>query len=201
VLALTHEILPKALTAFQARYPAVRVRIEALHSPQIVSSLLLHAADIGFAFNPPTHPNIVPTPLASTRMRCAVPRSMSSKAMIRKGAATLQELARLPIVALDGQVPLGSVVSQACQESGVGLRSAFTVQTYHAALAIAHHGLAVALVDGCTALSAIPDKVAVIDLEPAIPVHLCSLRQQHQSDSVAARFLLGCMKKAMAVLR
>ena len=72
-----------------------------------------------------------------------------------------------------------------------------TVQTYHAALAMAHHGLGVALVDGCTARSADTSKVDVLTLEPHIPVPIRALRFTGRPDSVAVRGITRCMQQAI----
>ena len=52
VLALSYEVLPRALKKFREQHPAVAVTVESLHSPQIMSALLLQEADVGFAFSP-----------------------------------------------------------------------------------------------------------------------------------------------------
>ena len=82
----------------------------------------------------------------------------------------------MPAIGLGALDPIGRVLSQACRETSVGLNFDITAQTYHSALALAHHGPGVALVDTCTAASADVSRVDVLDLEPLIPVpfrHFC----------------------------
>jgi DNA-binding transcriptional LysR family regulator len=146
-MALTHEILPRALTAFRAKQPAVAVRVEALHSPQIVSALLLRSADIGFAFTPAAHPALSLQPLADAALVCVAPRGLLSAARRRAGRIALNDLAGLPAVAIDSADPIGLIIAQACRDTQIGLENAITVQTYHAALAMAHHGLGIAILD------------------------------------------------------
>jgi DNA-binding transcriptional LysR family regulator len=64
VLALSYEILPPALKMFRAQHPKVVVTIESLHSPQIVSSLVLQEADVGYVFSVGGHPSLEPQHLA-----------------------------------------------------------------------------------------------------------------------------------------
>lgn len=197
VMALTHEVLPRALVAFRARHPAVAIRVEALHTPQIVSALLLREADIGFAFSALPHAGLVNEPVADSRMVCVAPRGLLPATLVKAGRLSLPDLADVPVIALDGRDPLGLGVAQACREAGVGLQAVVTVQTYHAALAMAHHGLGAALVDGCTALSADSAKVDRLALAPALPVPVRVLRAEQAGESVPMRTLLACVRQVL----
>ena len=116
----------------------------------------------------------------------------------KSGVAHLADLADTPVVRLDVRDPIGTVVSHACREAGVGLQTAITVQTYHAALALAHHGHAVAVVDTCTAASADRSKVDVLALAPHIAVPIKSLRTVNRPSSLLASAMTQCMRQAVA---
>ncbi len=197
VMALTHEVLPRALVAFRRRHPAVGLRVEALHTPQIVSALLLREADIGFAFSALPQAGLVHDAVAESRMVCVAPRGLLPPALVRAGTLSLADLAGVPAIALDGRDPLGLGVAQACREAGVGLQAVVTVQTYHAALAMAHHGLGAALVDGCTALSADPARVDCLPLAPLLPVPVRALRAADAAESVPVRTLVACVGQVL----
>jgi DNA-binding transcriptional LysR family regulator len=198
VLALSYEVLPRALKTFRQKHPGIAVTVESLHSPQIMSALLLQEADVGFAFSPAVHPSLTQETLADSRMVCIAPKGMLPRALVRNGSAALHDLVNLPVVGLDSRDPVGTSLSQACRQAGVGFQQAVvTVQTYHAALAMAHHGLGVALVDGCTASSADRAKVDVLTLEPHIPVPIRALRFADKPDSVAVRGITRCMREAI----
>ena len=197
VLALSHEVVPRALAAFHARHPDVQVTIDALHSPQIVSALALQEADVGFVFTAPAHPSLVQETLAQGRMACVAPRGLLPQALVRARAAGLADLVHTPIVRLPGTDPLGAMLNLACREADVGLTAAFTVQTYHAALALAHHGLGVALVDACTAASADRARVDVLALEPRMPVPVKMLRMANRPASLLAGAMARCMQEAV----
>lgn len=197
VLALSYEVLPRALKRFREKHPGVAVTVESLHSPQIMSALLLQEADVGFAFSPAVHPSLTQESLADSRMACIAPKGMLPRALLRNGSVALHDLVKLPVVGLDSRDPVGTSLSQACRQAGVGFQAVVTVQTYHAALAMAHHGLGVALVDGCTAKSADLEKVDVLTLEPLIPVPIRALRFAGRPDSVAVRSITRFMREAV----
>lgn len=198
VLALSYEVLPRALRKFRAMHPDVVVTIEALHSPQIISALVLQEADVGFVFSSVAHPSLAQEHLADGHMVCVAPKGMLPAAVLQAGTVHLTDLADSPVVRLDVRDPIGTVISHACREAGVGLQTAFTVQTYHAALALAHHGLAIALVDTCTAASADRTRVDVLALAPHIPVPINALRTINRPGSLLAGAMVQCMSQAVA---
>ncbi|RYX91289.1 MAG: LysR family transcriptional regulator [Comamonadaceae bacterium] len=197
VLALSQEVMPRALTLFRKKHPDVAVTMEALHSPQIVSALALQEADIGFLFSAVSHPAIVQEHLADRRMMCVAPRGMLSARQVKAGSVKLADLTKTPVISLDVRDPLGTVLSQVCRDAGIGLQSALSVQTYHVALAMAHHGLGVALLDGCTVASADRSKVDVLELEPHIPVRVTALRPVKKAQSQLTKAMTRCVVLAL----
>ena len=197
VLALSYDILPRALARFKKKHPDIVVSVEALHSPQIISSLMLQEADVGFVFSTLSHPSLTHEPLAECAMVCVVPKGLLPVRKLRQAQLSLADLVDVPVINLDARDPVGTRLSQACREAGVGLNSYVTVQTYHAALAMAHHGLGVALVDACTAVSADRSKVDVLALEPAIAVPVQALRLADKPGSVLVRAITEEMQQAI----
>jgi DNA-binding transcriptional LysR family regulator len=197
VLALSYEIIPRALKSFRVQHPQVRVTVDALHSPQIISALVLQEADLGLVFSSVAHPSLEQQSLAQGRMMCIAPKGLLSSAVVKKGAVALQDLADQPVIGLDVRDPVGTHLSHACREAGVGLQSVVTVQTYHAALALAHHGIGIALVDSCTAVSADASKVLVLPLMPEITVPIHALRPVHRPSSLLAQAMSRCVQQAL----
>ncbi|QNP47300.1 LysR substrate-binding domain-containing protein [Diaphorobacter aerolatus] len=198
VFALSREVLPRAVAGFRQKYPEVQVNVQALHTPQVVTALLLQEGDVGFVISSVRQPALEHESLAEVDMFCALPRGLLPASRMRGGEAlALEELAGLPVVALDGKDPLGIRIQQACRDHGVGLSPVVTVQTYHAALSMAEYGLGVAIVDGCTAMSADLDKVHVVPLRPQITVAVNALRLAQRPGSVLARAMTQEMRRAL----
>ena len=197
VLALSYEILPLALKKFRAKHPNVVVTIGSLHSVQIISALVLQEADVGFVFSTIAHPSLEQQHLAEGRMVCIAPKGMLATKLVKQGVVSLVDLVDTPVISLDVRDPVGITLNQACREVGVGFQSVGTVQTYHSALALAHHGLGVALVDTCTAISADRRKVDVLALEPQIAVPIKSLRPIDRPSSLLASAMTHYMQQAV----
>ena len=76
VLELSYEILPHAIKLFRVKHPDVAITTEALHSPQIVATLVLQEADVSFLFSSVLHSALAQEHLANGRMVCIAPKSM-----------------------------------------------------------------------------------------------------------------------------
>jgi DNA-binding transcriptional LysR family regulator len=74
VFALSREVLPRAVAGFRRRHPQVQVHVQALHTPQVVSALLLQEADVGFVISSAGQPALEHELLAEVDMFCVCPR-------------------------------------------------------------------------------------------------------------------------------
>jgi DNA-binding transcriptional LysR family regulator len=197
VLALSYEAMPRAMSLFRQRHPSLVVHHQALHSHQIIAALVRQEADVGYAFSAVPHPALTQDLLGNRHVVCVVPKGMLPPRVARSGMVTLAQLSGLPVIALDGQDPLGMLLANALRDQGAGLDIVMTVQTYHVALALAHHGVAVALVEACTAASADRGRVDVLRLEPSISVPVHALRPSARPNSQTIRFFTRCMQQAL----
>jgi DNA-binding transcriptional LysR family regulator len=136
--------------------------------------------------------------LARVPMVCVVPKGMLPPFKLRAGSLSLDDLTGVPTISLDAQDPVGMLLSQLARESSAGLNHYVTVQTYHTALAMAHHGLGVAMVDGCTALSADTSKVDVLPLAPGLQVPVNAIRAVSQPQSLLVKAITREMQKVLA---
>ncbi len=197
VFALSREVLPRAVAGFRQKYPQVQVNVQALHTPQVVSALMLQEADVGFVISSVRQPALEHESLAEVDMQCVIPKGLLPRSRVKANGFELADLADVPLVALDGKDPLGTRINQACREHGVGLSPVVTVQTYHAALSMAEYGLGAAIVDGCTATSADRSKVHVVPLLPRIAVGVNALHLAQRPGSVLARAMTQEMRRAL----
>lgn len=197
VLALAYDVLPKALLFFHERYPSVHVVVSALHSSQIMSAMVLQEADVGFAFGGGSHPALAHTVMGHSRIVCAVPKNLMLSLTLNATRIQLPDLVSLPLVGLAVRDPLGMCLAQVCREAGIRWTPRVTVQTYHAALAMAHHGVGIALIDSVTAAAADLERVAIVPLFPALTLPIQVMNANAQPLSLTAKTLIRCMEKAL----
>lgn len=202
ILTLGHEVLPRALALFRAKFPKVRVQFESLHSPQIVSSLALQEADVGFVFGGQTHPALQRESLADAWLVCIAKKGSLPPALLRRGVVTPTELEKLPVIGLPAGDPLGTLLGSWMLTSGDGAENAMpttavSVQTYHAALSLARHGHGVAVVDACTALSGNADTVDMLPIAPSVSVPVHALRPAGRAASVPVQAFTRAVQKVL----
>lgn len=196
-LALSHEAMPRAMRLFHQKYPGVVVHHQALHSPQIVSSLVLQEADLGYVFGGAPHPALQQELLGERLVVCVAPKGLFTAEELAAGVVRLADLSGRPMVALDARDPLGITLGQVLRTHEVELNATMTVQTYHAALAMAQHGLGLTLVESCTAASADRGRVDVLAVDPPIPTTIHALRPAACPNSLIARCFTQCFKQAL----
>ena len=198
ILALSHEVLPRAVKLFQAKYPRVNIRFKAMHSPEILGALALQEADVGFIVSPKStqaHPALVHEEVVKANLMCIAPKGTLRAKHLKDGHIELKDLKTLTMIGLDSDGPLGIAIHQACEQNNISLDTSLTVQTYHAALALAEHGLGVAIVDSFTALSANLGKVDVVAIAPSINLSLTALRPATKSNSVIVRAFIKSVQQ------
>lgn len=200
VPSLGQEVFPHAVQLWREQHPGVLLQHRTLHTPQILAALALQEADAGYAFNAPPHPALAQERLAERPMACVAPRGLLPAAALRAGAIGLQALAGLPLIALDGGDPLGTLLERRLREQDTLARPVMTVQTYHVALALAERGVGVALVEGCTAAAADRSRVDVLPLSPPIGASVHALWASTRPPSLAAQAFTRCMRQALQQL-
>lgn len=197
VLALSYEVFPAAVQRFRAQHPSVVIHHAALHSPQIVDALVLQEADVGFLFGAPSHPALTEECLASQTLVCVVPKGLLSPAQSVAGVLGVRDLVGLPVIGLDARDPMGRMLAHALGDTDPELHPVMVVQTYHVALALAHHGVGVAIVEACTAQSADGNRVEVLAFEPAVQTFVHALRPSARPHSQLVRAFTDCMRQAL----
>lgn len=199
-LTLTRRILPLAIELFRQDFAGVLISVSALHSSEIVKSLALQEADIGLAFYDVAHPALESEPLVEGEILCAAPKGVLPGRLVKQGTVSLADLSGQQVIGINVRDPMGAALSRACREAGVGLQPDIVVQTYHAALSLAEHGLGIALVDSFTAVSAAAGMVDVLRLAPRIPARMVALRPRGLPTSLAAQSFVRCVRQAAASL-
>ena len=100
-MALSYEILPHAIKLFRVKHANVPISIRALHTPQIVSALALHEADVGFLFSPlpgAAHSGLAHEQLADGHMVCISPKGLLSARLLKRGSVKLADLTKLSVI-------------------------------------------------------------------------------------------------------
>lgn len=186
---LAHTLLPKVIPAWHKRYPSTACELATHHTRELVESLLLHEADIGFSLQDPKHPGLRVQALAQGRMLVIAGQNYWSAEALQQ-PMTMEELSDLPLIGLDSRDALGGQLTHHLSEASAAPRIEIRVQTYHLARSLVEAGMGLAIVDPFTAYSGIDGALQVRELRPPIPVNLFALSRADGRLSASATWLL-----------
>jgi DNA-binding transcriptional LysR family regulator len=186
--------LPAALRHFRARHGGLPLSVRTLHSREIAQALALREADIGIVYGrapalgpaPGMTMGLESVPLATGRLVC-----VSRRRVGRAASVTLPDLAREPLVRIDGRDPLGALLAEEAQRAGLAATGEIVVQTHHTALVLAEEGFGPAVVDSFTAAAARRADLVVQPLRPEIPVGLFALLSPAPPGAQARRLAMA----------
>jgi DNA-binding transcriptional LysR family regulator len=187
VPGLALEALPTALGRWSDKHPKVCISLRTLHSRQIAESLALREADVGFAFEPSSHPALQDDIIAQGHMVCVgedVPAP----------SVTIEALAARPVIDLDPADPLGRLLHLAWDAHEVEPQARVRAYSYHAAVELSAHGFGWALLDNYTAAYAQRHpKLRTVPVTPEIPVGVHALRLRESPSSAPVDHLVENM--------
>jgi DNA-binding transcriptional LysR family regulator len=207
VPSLAVDYLPQAVAAVRAKFKKARVAIRTLHSREVGAALVLREADIGFTFDAPDHPALTAQALASgAAVAVGQERQLTGHAEL-----PLARLAKLPLIDLDDDDPVGRPLHRALQVHDLRPDAAIAVRSYHSALALARLGMGVAVVDPFSARAALrvaspaasraaksnSTELLAVPLAPAIPVAVHAVRVADNPSSLLAAQLSEALKAAL----
>lgn len=198
VLAMSQSMFPVAVELFRHKFPEISLQHQALHSPQIIESLVLQDADVGYLFGSCSHPALATQCLQNIPIYCVAPKGMLDSNILSSGYIAPQDLHCLPLIALDSRDPVGRAIVALLNPEIMGKTVSITVQTHHVAIAMAHQGLGAALVEGCTAASADLHRVDVVAVEPSVHIPVLAAWSSVRPTNLAVKAFTQCMQQALA---
>lgn len=186
---LAHTLLPVIIPAWRKKYPSSPCELSTHHTRELVESLLLHEADIGFSLQDPKHPGLRVKPLAQTRMVVIARHGYWSHDALRR-SLSMAELSDVSLIGLDSRDALGGLLTHHLSEASAAPNIDISVQTYHLARSLVEAGLGLAIVDPFTAYSGTGGALQVRELHPTVPLTLFALSRIDDPLSASATWLL-----------
>jgi DNA-binding transcriptional LysR family regulator len=191
VPGLALDWVPKALAQWSQRHPKLQVTLHTLHSRQIAESLALREADVGFAFQAPSHPALLTDIITTGHAVCVGPD-------IPGAVVRMVDLSDQEVVNLDPSDPIGRMLHTAMNLSSTQPPSRVLTHSYHAAIDLAAAGFGWAIVDSFTAAYAARHAtLSVAPLEPRIDIPIHAIRSKDVPSTAAADRLVEAMRDVL----
>ncbi|MEM9755182.1 MAG: LysR substrate-binding domain-containing protein [Pseudomonadota bacterium] len=115
---LADGVLPRALIAFRARYPAVRVTVRARTVGEVESDLHTGEADLGLAYAMVGESGIQASSVVPTRLGAVV---AAGHPLARRSDVRLSEIAEQPIAMADESLTIHGLIAEAFDRAGLRL--------------------------------------------------------------------------------
>ncbi|WP_028219022.1 LysR family transcriptional regulator [Paraburkholderia oxyphila] len=188
-------LIPQAVQAFRASYPAVSLKVQTRHTAELLNALLTRELDVGVALNPPARPGIEALELGRTAVVCVAPPDDPTPADV---PLALQEFVDGDWISIGNVDPLGETIGHLLETQGVdGRLAAVEAQTWYVARSLAARGIGRVLLDEITARSA-GEPVAIRRVEPELTVGVFAVWRDGGMDSQAGSAFVDVLRAMLA---
>lgn len=183
---ISYFLLPRTILAFQERFPATRIHIRELSSPEVIDAVARRAADLGLAIKGAVPAGVTFTPLLSDPFVLVCTRT--SRFAGRRRIAW-NELAGERLVGFGASTVNRAVLDRALHARGVRIAWHYEVQQLPTALGLIEQGLGLLTLPLSALASARDPRLQVIRLtSPVVERVIGLVRRQDEppSDAIAA---------------
>jgi DNA-binding transcriptional LysR family regulator len=178
------DLLPRAIASYRQMHPETVFLVETLHHDEITAALQESRIDLGLAFEPELVAGIARIPLARASFVALAPPDMEFG---NAAYVSIADLGGLDFIRLDNRGPLGRLLSNHIETSGVALNQVAYAETYQVAKALVAHGVGVTIIDDVTALSSGHSTVRRWPLKPEIRFRISALHLDKAPISIVCR--------------
>ncbi|WP_286232763.1 LysR family transcriptional regulator [Thalassotalea sediminis] len=163
--ALGFDVLPNAISAFQADHPKVNFTIQTVHNDEVTKALFEHKCDFAVLFSPATFAGITCQPCAQSELVVMYPKALFSES---PAELSLSQLTEYPFIDISDSGPLGDLLWTRIMEENVDLQSTIKVQTYFIAARMVARGAGVCVVDKYTAQGNVSNDIGYASFSPKL---------------------------------
>jgi DNA-binding transcriptional LysR family regulator len=167
---LANAIIPKSLTRLRQQLGQTAVELSTQHSREMLKSIALREADIGFTLQELNHPDVRCEPLCQGPLSLIAPMGTWSRAQAFQ-PIQMNTLADSPLVSITKADSLGRKLEAHLEQLNPPARISIRVQTYQIAKDLVSSGEGFALIDPFTAVSSGPE-LQIRVVEPMMPIDL-----------------------------
>jgi DNA-binding transcriptional LysR family regulator len=191
--ALAFDFLPRAIAAFKASRPEVRVEMRITVAAQVVELVNSQQIDLGLSHFPGESPMSRHAVLGETPIVCAM---RPDHPLAARSHLTPEDLADQPVICTSRDIALRALVDEVFRAAGVEKRQLVDVNQSVAACALARYGMGVALVEQLTAGAGTFDSLVVRPFLPRTAITVGYMLPRYRPMSQLAQAFIGSLQDA-----
>ncbi len=193
---LANAVIPKSIAQLKQRVGPTSVELSTQHSREMLKSLLLREADVGFTLQHLDHPDVRCEPLCHGPLVLIAHKSTWSRAEAQQ-PFMLSSLADRAVIGITRADQLGCRLEAYLAQLDPPARISTWVQTYQIAKDIVCNGEGVALVDPFTATSA-AGELQIRVVEPVLPLELYAVYRRGDALNAVQKAFVTCVRTVAA---
>ena len=141
---IANGFLARAVAGFLTATPGARVTLQSLASPQVLDRVANGEAELGMAYEPVVHPDVIAEVLAHNSVACVM---REDHPLALHDEVQIGDLATYPLITYLPQALLRPYVDRALGEAGISPEIRVQVGLSITGIALAFHGAGIALVE------------------------------------------------------
>ncbi|MFC1689138.1 LysR family transcriptional regulator [Pseudomonadota bacterium] len=185
------DLLPRAIASYRELHPDTVFLVETLHHDEIAAALLDSRIDVGLAFDPEYIPGIAKEKLTRSSFVVLAPPDIDFEG---QQSVSICDLDGMNFIKLDNRGPLGRLLANHIESSGVQLNNVAYAETYQVAKALVSYGVGVTIIDQVTARSSGHGSVRAWPLEPELRFTISALHQDKAPLSIVSQRFIDHLK-------
>jgi len=189
---LANAVVPKSIARLRKQLGETSVELSTQHSREMLKSIVLREADVGFTLQELSHPDVRCEPLCRGPLVLIAPKGTWSRSEASQPMA-IESLADSPLVGITRADHLGRLLEAHLQQLNPPARISTWVQTYQIAKDLVCSGEGLALVDPFTAASAGSELQARV-VEPVMPIDLYAVYRIDGPLNSVQKSFVQCVK-------
>jgi len=174
-------ILASAVASFLLKRPGVKVVLQSMNTPQVVSSVLNREVEIGVAYEQIVNPELETELLVRTQLACVIP---PDHPLAKKESVMVTDLVDYPIITYQPQSLFRTYLDPILKEGGVFENIAIQVSLSMTGILLAKAGAGVALVEPYVLAAMDKSALAARPLNPGIEIRTLLLKNRSAPQSL-----------------
>jgi DNA-binding transcriptional LysR family regulator len=189
---LANAVIPKSIARLRKQIGQTSVELSTQHSREMLKSIVLREADVGFTLQELSHPDVRCEPLCQGPLALIAPKGTWSRIEALQ-PISIDSLADSSLVGITRADQLGRQLEAYLEQLNPPARISTWVQTYQIAKDLVCSGEGLALVDPFTAVSA-GAELQIRVVEPVMPIDLYAVYRIDGPLNSVQRSFVQCVK-------
>ena len=189
---LANAVVPKSIARLRKQIGQTSVELSTQHSREMLKSIVLREADVGFTLQELSHPDIRCEPLCQGPLTLIAPKGTWSRVEATQ-SISIDSLADATLVGITRADQLGRQLEAYLEQLNPPARISTWVQTYQIAKDLVCSGDGLALVDPFTAVSA-GGELQIRVVEPVMPINLFAVYRIDGPLNSVQKSFVQCVK-------